>query len=123
VSEGTPRRYLGDIGGEFDKGGGSFLFRKDADCDFVILKGRFGVLKTGIRVDGPESADKIWLICCALHNCVLEADGLDDWDGEIGLNDFSDLSYAPFVLQREPISQFFGSRENENAASVRAVVR
>jgi hypothetical protein len=57
-------------------------------------------LKTGIRVDGPESADKIWLTRCALHDCLLEAEGLDDWEEEIGLNDLSDMSIAPLVLQR-----------------------
>lgn len=94
-------------------------FRKDAECVFGILKGRFRVLKTGIRVDGPKSADKIWLTCCALHNCLLEADGLDDWEGEIGLNDISDMSYAPFALQRLSQTDFelFGSREHENAAA------
>jgi Plant transposon protein len=30
-------------------------FRKDAECVFGILKGRFRVLKTGIRLDGPQS--------------------------------------------------------------------
>jgi hypothetical protein len=91
-------------------------FRKDTECVFGILNGRFRVLKTGIRVDGPESADKIWLTCCALHNCLLEADGLNDWEGEIGLND---MSYASFALQRlcQTGFQFFGSREHENAAA------
>jgi hypothetical protein len=86
--------------------------------DAPVMVG-FRVWKTGIHVDGLESADKIWLTCCALHNCLLEADGLDDWDGEIGLNDFSDLSYAPFALQRlsQTDFQLFGSREHENAAA------
>jgi hypothetical protein len=56
-------------------------FRKDAECVFGILKGRFRVLKTGIRLDGPKAADSIWLTCCALHNWLLESDGLDDWLG------------------------------------------
>ncbi len=52
--------------------------RKDVECAFGILKGRFRILKTGVRVHGVEATDKIWLTCCALHNFVLEADGLNE---------------------------------------------
>ena len=51
-------------------------FRKDAECVFGILKGRWRILKTGIRLDGPKAADDIWLTCCGLHNMLLFADGL-----------------------------------------------
>ena len=61
------------------------------ECTFGILKGRFRVLKSGIRMSGTECADNIFLTCCALHNWLLEIDGLDvqwregaasDWEGE-----------------------------------------
>ena len=42
--------------------------RKDVECTFGILKGRFRVLKTGIRLAGTESADNMFMTCCALHN-------------------------------------------------------
>ena len=69
--------------------------RKDVECTFGILKGRWRILKTGIRLAGVEAADKIFLTCCALHNWLLEIDGLNDrwengvgfpsdWQGEIG---------------------------------------
>jgi hypothetical protein len=66
----------------------------------------------------PEAADKIWLTCCALHNWLLEADAIDDWDGELGLNDIEDLRLAPFALQRLQQTEFssFGSREHETEA-------
>ncbi|KAG7349035.1 DDE superfamily endonuclease [Nitzschia inconspicua] len=51
--------------------------RKDVECTFGIMKGRWRILKAGIRVHGTEAADKIWKTCCALHNWLLEADGLD----------------------------------------------
>ena len=51
--------------------------RKDVKCVFGILKGHFHVLKTGIRVHEIRSADRIWLTCCALHNFLLHADGLN----------------------------------------------
>ena len=49
--------------------------RKDVECTFGILKGGWCILKSGIRLQGVESVDKIWLSCCALHNWLLEIDG------------------------------------------------
>jgi hypothetical protein len=67
--------------------------RKDVECTFGILKGRWRILKTGIKLQGVISADEIWKTCCALHNWLLEIDGLDEhwedgvpseWQGELG---------------------------------------
>jgi hypothetical protein len=85
--------------------------RKDVECTFGIMKGRFRVLKTGVRLHGIEATDKIWLTCCALHNLLLEADGLDelwqngvssDWEGDLGLHNSLDVAeHAPtFALRR-----------------------
>ena len=85
--------------------------RKDVECTFGILKGRWRILKTGIRLFGVESADKIWMTCCALHNWLLEVDGLDEkwesgvpseWEGELGDQDDEDIEHygEPFALQR-----------------------
>ena len=53
------------------------------ECAFGILKGRWRILKTGIRVQGIEAVNKVWLTCCALHNWLLEIDGLDsDWESQ-----------------------------------------
>ena len=74
--------------------------RKDVECTFGILKGRFRILKTGIRLHGTDAADKIWMTCCALHNWLLEVDGLSEgwesgtrseWEGELGDNDTEDI--------------------------------
>ncbi|KAG7362100.1 DDE superfamily endonuclease [Nitzschia inconspicua] len=51
---------------------------KDVECTFGIMKGRWRILKAGIRLHGTESADKIWKTCCALHNWLLDTDGLDE---------------------------------------------
>ncbi|CAB9496564.1 Plant transposon protein [Seminavis robusta] len=94
-------------------------FRKDAECCFGILKGRFRVLKTGIRLEGPEAADRIWLTCCALHNLLLKADGLDEWIGSAGDNQLEDMRrYAPFAVQRlsDEALRNFGSRNHEQMA-------
>lgn len=62
--------------------------RKDVECTFGILKGRFRQLKSGIRVHGIEARDR-----SVLHNMLLEVDGLaenwengekSDWEGEWG---------------------------------------
>jgi hypothetical protein len=76
--------------------------RKNVECTFGILKGRWRILKTGIRLHGVESTDKIWATCCALHNWLLEVDGLDDewqggvssdWESEMGLHDPEDVTH------------------------------
>jgi DDE superfamily endonuclease len=74
--------------------------RKDVECTFGILKGRWRVLKTGIRVHGPAACDMIWLTCCALHNMLLERDGLattwergtpSEWEGILGEHSLHDI--------------------------------
>ena len=77
---------------------------------FGILKGRWRILKTGIRLHGVEACDKIWGTCCALHNWLLEVDGLDDrweqgvpstWEGELGDFEEGDVRThaAPSAIQ------------------------
>jgi hypothetical protein len=71
--------------------------RKDVECTFGIMKGRFRILKTGIRMDGINAVDDIWFTCCALHNWLLNIDGLtgewrdgvpvSDWEGSMGQHD------------------------------------
>lgn len=85
--------------------------RKDVECTFGILKGRFRILKTGIRLHGIEATDLIWLTCCALHNMFLDEDGLadrwengfsTDWESELGHHNTNDVyEYCPnFAIQR-----------------------
>jgi hypothetical protein len=89
--------------------------RKDVECTFGILKGRWRILKTGIRLSGVDSADKIFLTCCALHNWLLETDGFtnnwnngipasdpsvpsSDWDGPLGEHDPDDFAVIPRAI-------------------------
>jgi hypothetical protein len=71
--------------------------------DVGIFKGRWRILKSGIRLQGVDAVDKIWLTCCALHNWLLEIDGLNaewseisitgsDWEGELGDCDFEGIN-------------------------------
>jgi hypothetical protein len=72
------------------------------------LKGRWRILKAGIRIHGLDAADMIWKTCCALHNYLLEIDGLDekwesgvpsDWEGEMGQHDDDDIDRI-YALRR-----------------------
>ena len=57
------------------------LMRKNVECTFGIMKGRFCILRYGIRSKSIEIFDEIWKTCCALHNMLLSIDGLHkDWD-------------------------------------------
>ena len=84
--------------------------RKDVKCTFGILKGRWRILKTGIRLHTLASADRVWKTCCALHNRLLDIDGLDqkwengvrsNWEGNLGHHEHLDtLSHVSFAIQR-----------------------
>ena len=55
--------------------------RKDVECTFGILKGRFCILRYGIQLRSIKKCDEIWKTCCALHNRLLFTDGLHKhWD-------------------------------------------
>ena len=72
--------------------------------------GRWRILKPGIRVHGVEQADNIWFTCCALHNMLLNVDGLDrrwkkgiksPFEGELGWHASNDVEkYAPVIFRR-----------------------
>ena len=51
--------------------------RKDVECLFGIMKVRFTLLQYGFRFHSIENYDKMWLTCFALHNLLLNVDGLD----------------------------------------------
>ena len=76
--------------------------RKDVECTFGILKKRFSVLKTGIRLGSIAQSDKVWRTCSALHNLLLFHDGLDkNWDvGAKKMNYRKVDDVIPFALQR-----------------------
>lgn len=78
--------------------------RKDVECTFGIMKGRFRILKAGIRLHGTEACNKVWHTCCALHNMMLQMDGLDsndEWLTDLGNFTEEDIEQAvPFAMQR-----------------------
>ena len=61
--------------------------RKDVECTFGIMKGRFCLLRYGLRFQSIEKCDQLWLTCCALHNMLLYEDGLDtNWEEGVKSN-------------------------------------
>jgi hypothetical protein len=83
--------------------------RKDVECTFGILKGCWRILKNGVRVHGHEATDMVWKTCCALHNWLLEVDGLNEkwqdgvsspWEGELGQFEEEDIQLIPENIRR-----------------------
>jgi hypothetical protein len=50
--------------------------RKDVEYTFGILKGCFQILKSRIRLLGVMKVDDVWKTCCAMHNWLLDIDGI-----------------------------------------------
>ena len=51
--------------------------RKCVECTFGILKTRFTILQH-LRLHKLEAVNHVWFTCVALHNMLLEEDGLDE---------------------------------------------
>jgi hypothetical protein len=63
------------------------------------MKGRWRILKTGIRLQSRAIIDDVFFTCCVLHNVLMEYDGLHkewsagvDFNGIDGLHETEDLS-------------------------------
>ena len=83
--------------------------RKDVECCFGRLKGRFRILKLPCRFQKKETLDKVGFSCCVLHNMILEYDGLDDrwergvlYDQEDGGFDACEAGELDAILSRNP---------------------
>lgn len=70
--------------------------RKDVECFFGILKGRFRILKLPLLYREKRKIDNIFFTCCILHNMLHLIDGLENlerdvnWAGAQGLHDPED---------------------------------
>ena len=107
--------------------------RKDVECLFGIMKGRFCILRNGFRFHTIQDCDRMWLTCCALHNMLLDVDGLhknwesgtrSDWEvmynNSIARNSQSNLN-TPFAISRlnrhyamESFNDTGGGNDEEN---------
>ena len=73
--------------------------RKDVECVFGILKGRFRCLKLPIYYHDKATVDSMFFTCCILHNMLLSLDGYDrrweadiNWAGQAGDHDREDMA-------------------------------
>ena len=73
--------------------------RKDVECTFGILKGRFRCLKLPIFYHSKKNIDNMFFTCCILHNMLLSNDGFDrrwedgcNWQGQYGNHSNEDLT-------------------------------
>eukprot|EP00286_Rhodomonas_abbreviata_P002468 CAMPEP_0181345302 /NCGR_PEP_ID=MMETSP1101-20121128/32675_1 /TAXON_ID=46948 /ORGANISM="Rhodomonas abbreviata, Strain Caron Lab Isolate" /LENGTH=229 /DNA_ID=CAMNT_0023457245 /DNA_START=211 /DNA_END=897 /DNA_ORIENTATION=+ len=58
--------------------------RKDVECVFGRLKGRFRILKIPSLFWYQHEIDNVFFTCCCLHNILLEGDGYSaDWEAEM----------------------------------------
>ena len=83
--------------------------RKDVECLFGIMKGRFLILRYGFRLQKIFQCDRIWLTCCAMHNMLLDVDGLhknwetgakSDWELSHIQNLHRSTIRTPFAITR-----------------------
>ncbi|CAB1104922.1 unnamed protein product [Ectocarpus sp. CCAP 1310/34] len=70
--------------------------RKDVECYFGILKGRFRINKLAIGFHKQEYIDNVFFTCCILHNMLHSFDNRGDmseepnWAGSAGLHNAAD---------------------------------
>ena len=83
--------------------------QKDVECTFGIMKGRFPMLRTGIRIRNISKCDQIWKTCCALHNLLLFVDGLhnhwesgkkSNWEKQFEQPKMKKLPYVLYCLNQ-----------------------
>ena len=73
--------------------------RKDVECTFGKLKGRFRILATASRLCNITQMDDVWKTCCALHNILM------DHDDQRNITNADDISWEGIeTLQRNTVS-------------------
>ena len=76
-------------------------------------KGEWRILKSGVRLHGVVALDSVWFTCCALHNWLIEIDGVteewvggvrkvvSEWEGDLGCLDYKGVPVeVPNALAR-----------------------
>lgn len=76
--------------------------RKDVECFFGILKGRWRILKHAILVQDATRVDNIVYTCVALHNQLLHIDGLHTNWGTGAKSDWEEEKWSVADLEAHP---------------------
>jgi hypothetical protein len=61
------------------------------ECVFGILKQRFLILKHPMQFPDITTINKIFLVCCVLHNMLCDYNGHDNWESCIEMEDFDNI--------------------------------
>ena len=64
---------------------------------------RWRILKKGVQLHNLLHCDMVWLICCALHNYLLDVDGFSDrWDDGVCVdsNTSDKTEELPFAIRK-----------------------
>lgn len=83
--------------------------RKDIECVFGRIKGRFRIFKTALLFSTREKVDNAWFTACIIHNMLLQFDGLGkleedmDWVGKDGMADGKTGRFAPETLRHNSL--------------------
>lgn len=57
--------------------------RKDVECFFGILKGRFRILKLPLQYREHVNIDDMFMSCCILHNIIHAWDNRSEWECDV----------------------------------------
>jgi hypothetical protein len=71
--------------------------RKDVECFFGILKGRWRILKLPLQYREHLNIDSMFFTCCILHNIIHAYDGRNQWEREVdwaGVDGRLNVSFA-----------------------------
>ena len=89
--------------------------RKCIECTFGILKARFTILDD-YRLQSEETLNDVWFTCLALHNMLLELDGLDEpFEQNMLLHDGMAIARRLFEDEERAYSGPPASAEEEDA--------
>jgi hypothetical protein len=81
--------------------------RKDIECTFGVLKGRFRILKLPCLLKEKDEIDNVFWTCCALHNEIMRDDNWTklweagyEWNKDDGNHDLCDIDKRLFLSRR-----------------------
>ena len=102
--------------------------RKDVECTFGIVKGRFRILKTRMLFQSKERIDNVFVTCAFLHNLLHDYDNrggpIDawetgvEWDGADGLHDPDDMLLLDHRRRQYLGPEVVGLRDNSDESYV-----
>ena len=84
--------------------------RKDVECVFGVLKGRFRCLKLPIYYHDKICIDNMFNCCCIMHNMLLHYDGLDvRWEQNVNyIGNDGNHAHEDMVIFRQHLSRVRG---------------